>query len=239
MIKYFVLFSISICFAQNNIPEQKIFNDASNYFYSLVGNYKRLNMSFSHHRIPNWDNRPWEQSFINLRYKLTKNWQVGIGHGHQRGDRSNNDWIFKNGQWGWRDTSHRVENLSDFVINYKTLVKTFILDFRQTYRRNYHWNTSRSITRFGINYLNMSCGLDCNIIAHFEKHMSFDDNETEEDWFYLSWLFNISDSLILGPRYVYLKRTWEATHDFQDQTSNDYEEFEILNMFGVQLIHRF
>lgn len=236
----FALLLSSYVSAQNNIPTNKSFNESSIFSYNLLTKIKRLNVSFTHKRIPNWDERVWEQNFLNLRYKLNNNWQFGIGHGHQRGDRSNSDWQEIAGVWQWKDTTHRVENLSDITLNYRTLLKSVIFEWRNTYRYNHHFDTQRGVSRFSFNYYPMkSFGKPSNIILAFEGHKPFNPNETIEEWGYLMWLVHLNQNISLGPKVVYFRRDWESTDEFKEKTGDSYDVFEEMTLFGIQLINRF
>lgn len=240
MIKLLLLIYPCLLFAQDNTPRDKSFEDASIFSYSLLTQYKRLNVSFTHDRIPNWDERNWEQNFLNLRYKLSKSWQFGIGHGQQRGDRSNSDWKNIQGVWQWKDTTHRVENLSDVLINYKALWRSVIFEWRNTFRYNHHFDTKRFITRMSFNYYPMKiANKQMNLILSLEAHAPLNENETEERWAYLMWLVHLNEHLLIGPKYVYFRRDWQSLKEFEDQTFTEYDNFEELSMFGIQLINKF
>ena len=241
MIKWVVLLILSTITSAigSTTPKQNTYNGLGTVFYSLVHTKNKMIYSFTHHRIDNWDERVWEQNFINLRYKLNSNWQLGLAQGHQRGDRSNQDWINPGSGWQWRDTTHRVENLTDLIINYKRLLGHSILEWRNTYRSNSHFDTARMISRLSFNFYNFSCGIKCNLILSLEEHLPLSDNETAERWIYLTHFFHLNENLLIGPRLVHFKRTWVSTDDFEDTFNTDYEKSDTLNMLGIQIVNRF
>jgi len=239
-IKFFFLFISFSLYAQDNIPQNNNFNGVNANSYTLVSQYKRLNYSFTHLLIANWDKRAWEQNFINLRYKLTSSFQFGLSHGQQRGDRSNQDWFKDNlGNWSWKDTTHRVENLSDLVFNYKTLIKSFIFEWRNTYRYNHHFETARLVSRIGLNFYSLQCAIKCNLLLSYEEHVPLNDNEAAESWTYATLLFHLNKNLILGPRVTYFSKRWESTDEFTDTTDRNYKKSDELKMYGVHIINRF
>lgn len=236
---YFIIFIYSSVFAADNKPLDHTYNGIGNIFYSLVHSKNKLIYSFTHHRIDNWDKRVWEQNFINLRYKLNSNWQIGLSQGHQRGDRSNQDWIKESGVWQWKDTTHRIENLTDVLVNYKNLLGNAIVEWRNIYRQNSHFETASVVSRLSFNFFNLTCGVKCNFIFSFEEHVPLSDNETSERWIYLTHLFHLNKNLLVGPRFVSMKRTWSSTDDFEDLTNAKYENSDTLNMLGIQLVNKF
>lgn len=240
MINFLFLFISLSVYAQDNIPKNNNFNGLNANTYTLVSQYKRLNYSFTHLSIANWDKKAWDQNFINLRYKLTSNFQFGLSHGHQRGDRSNQDW-FKDevGNWRWKDTTHRVENLSDIVFNYKTLIKNFIFEWRNTYRYNHHFETARVVSRIVFNFYSFQCTIKCNLLLSFEEHIALNDNEAQESWTYATLLFHFNKNIILGPRLTYFSKRWESTNEFRVTTNREYEKSDQLMMYGIQIINKF
>lgn len=244
MIKYLlIVFCTFDVMASEIMPQNHIFNAVANLSYSLVHTNNKVISSLTHQRISNWNKKEWEQSFINLRYKLNANWQLGLSHGHQRGNNSNFDWMMMNGVGFWKNVEHRIENLSDLTLNYKTLFDSFVFEWRNSIRQNWHFNSQRFITKMSFNFFNMSCGLKCNTILSIEEHLplneSENENETRESWIYLTTLFHLNDNILIGPKLTHFKRTWKATQEFQDNTNKDFERFDILNMYGIQIINRF
>ena len=240
MIKYliFALF-ISKTLASEITPKNNVYNGLSNLSYSLIHSPNKMVYSLTHQRISNWNKKEWEQSFLNLRYKLNSNWQFGISHGHQRGNNSNLDWMLNNDVGQWKNTTQRIENLSDFTLNYKTLFNSFVFEWRNSIRQNWHFESQRLITKMSLNFYNLNCGIKCNSILSVEEHIPLTESETQESWIYLTTLFHLNKNVLIGPKFVHFKRTWNATQEFKNLTNQSFKSLDSLNMYGIQIINTF
>ncbi len=175
-------------------------------------------------------------------WKYTKARRVGIFYSEARGQRHSEDWVFKNDDWFWLDTSQRKEFLIDLVHTnkWKHFGLPLLYNLNTTYQINNSIGHSTFIAKPGIHYFIKDEGLikystKLDIPLYFA--LNYDDENLYKKGFYFSMNYHYSRAITLSFFADYLEETWVASSDALKSDPNDkYEKTDKVNSFGLKFI---
>jgi hypothetical protein len=174
---------------------------------------------------------PFKSFTLGYRYRLNQNWKVGIAYSHRYGVRHDDDWIWRAGEWVWRDTKNRQTPTAIFETIYRryllVLPGTNIFEARLRAEGQLDDGKQLARLRYGINkFIKPFKGKQTILFLKHELYSPLNYGKTliYENWIYLGVSQQVSKRTFVMLNLAYAKTTWSDTIDFRLRENETYQD---------------
>ncbi len=168
-----------------------------------------------------------------------ENLLIGAFYRLQRGIRHDDDWIWRNAGWEWKDVTSRNEHLGIGDITPRFLAgflpgKNWVFELKTRYLYNFT-NDEQTITvRPGLMFYLFRDGIPfINFYLQYELYFPLNYGVTTiyEQWAYAGAIYHVSASVQLGVYGAYKRVTWGPSEDV-DRLFPD-EEYKVSSAYFI------
>jgi hypothetical protein len=226
----------------SNIPKDETSQTNSRYifryFHKFTPKIKSL-LEYDYRTEAN--NNSVKNLKLGARYRLHKNFKVGAFYKLAKGQRHDDDWVWKNWTWLWQDTKDRSEDIIQIEASYKNNLLTLentIFEIRLSDELNLYNDQNSIKLRPGITHFFFNDeGPTFNLYAFYEAYipLNYSKSTIYEHWLYTGAIYHYSKILKPGLFYNYKSGTWTSSKDFKDRNLGSYSAKHSSHYFGLNL----
>ena len=194
--------------------------------HTFLADYENLNLSNAQ-----------EISSIGLgyRYRLASHSKLGLRLNMKSGLLHDDDWIWENKKWLWRETHDRNEFITGLEYQFRTLIsalpgENWVGEIRSTLDYNTHLSSFFIKPRLGLTYFGFSKGRAAyNIFFRFTPYLKVSNSfgTPYELATYTGFAYNFTNMFQLSLNHQYIKQMWEF--------SNQTESSQSTHVLGLNL----
>ena len=153
------------------------------------------------------------------RYKIARNFRLGIHYKGQINNRNNENWILEPGIWRFNEESNDLENIISPEFSMRFLLTSSLrLELRNLYEFNllFHQQNLRSnltfdyfISKQSDNHKSLYLTYEIVLPTNYARH------QINETWYYLGYRFGVSQNQSLGLSLSYVEWVWTESDEFK------------------------
>ncbi len=188
--------------------------------------------------------RPYRALTLGTYARVHRNLKLGLFYRVQKGARHDDDWVTNNpGEWSWRDTQNRPENL--LVLDATPRVKlgaSITAAFKVRYEHNFFNNHSAiklepELAWFCLDGLRPRA----TVFVRYGDYrpLNFGSGSYYERWWYLAGLWHLDETMSFGPSVAFRDVQWSTSSDFRTASGGDaYRVVRRSVVWGLTLVVR-
>ncbi len=239
MLKFLLFFFLAISSSWSQVvPEDKTSFDQE---LDLAAMYKIRQQQFLYVRaalLPQSKQFDRKELEVSYRYSWHRNWRIGLIYRYVYGLRHNEDWSKETGEWAWRDTSSRGENLTGIMLQHKQIAwgkGKGILKNRVTIAHN--WFNDQDTLFYKVGVLNFQFR-NWTTIHQFELGVPLNYNRSpiSEAWHYSAFMYHFNSWLKFGPKLTIGKMFWNESIDFNSRDGNEFTQDILIYRLGLGVL---
>lgn len=248
MSKFFIIFFLVFgptLFAATTEPPRGTYNSYRTHFKFFKKFDEKKTISSQIEMGSFYNNKRMFKVDLHGLFKVHQNHKLGLGASKEYGNRHTDDWVNKNNEWQWQDTSKRSESVLSLQHLYTKRLGAhpIIFNFRTTFDKNLFNQQERITLKPGLNYFLFGASGPRYSFHYFAPQyytLNFEKNKIYKSGHYLGFLFHESKKLQYGLNYQQRIERWTNSKEFNDKRPSDkYDIEDTINILKAEVIFNY
>lgn len=178
---------------------------------------------------------------LGARYRIHKNLKLGAFYKIAKGQRHDDDWVWKSWTWKWEDTQDRSEDMIQLEASYRNNLfglENTTFEIRLSDEVNFYNDQNSLKLRPGITHFFFNDkGPSFNLYAFYEAYipLNYGESTIYEQWIYTGLIYHFNKNIKPGVFYNYKSGTWTQSQDFKDRNLGSYQADHSSHYLGLNL----